>query len=275
MSRASLPQTPAEVAYTQGHNQKNSRAQRPLDVETKQRTQSAQAIDPSASQDGANKNRNGRRRSGKRPNPTSSDDNVIDRDGFRANVGMVLLNDAGQVFWGRRVGVSGWQFPQGGIRPDETPEDAMFRELEEEVGLGPEQVEVVGCTRRWLRYRLPERFIRRHQTPLCIGQKQIWFALRLVVDETEVRLNLTDSPEFQEWRWVEYWQPADEVIRFKRGVYRRALRELANLAAGHPAIQLKPTPPSEWGPGTGQPERASNRPPHSGRRSGRGDRSRD
>lgn len=177
---------------------------------------------------------------------SSEDDNLIDRDGFRANVGMVLLNDRGQVFWGRRIGMSGWQFPQGGIRPSETPEQAMFRELEEEVGLSPDQVELVGCTSRWLRYRLPERFIRRHQRPLCIGQKQIWFALRLVVDEAEVRLDRCHTPEFQEWRWVEYWQPADEVIRFKRSVYRKALRELADYAAGHPAIRLESEPPSDW-----------------------------
>lgn len=175
------------------------------------------------------------------------DDNLIDRDGFRANVGMVLLNDRGQVFWGRRIGMSGWQFPQGGIRPSETPEQAMFRELEEEVGLSREQVELVGCTSRWLRYRLPERFIRRHQHPLCIGQKQIWFALRLVAGEDAVKLDCCRTPEFQEWCWVEYWRPADEVIRFKRSVYRKALRELADFAAEHPAIQFEHTAPTAWG----------------------------
>lgn len=160
--------------------------------------------------------------------PPAADDNLIDADGFRANVGMVLLNDRGEVFWGRRVGVSGWQFPQGGIRPHETPEAAMYRELEEEVGLVAGQVELLGATRRWLRYRLPDRFIRRHQRPLCIGQKQIWFALRLVVDDAAVRLDGAGAArEFQEWRWVDYWRPAREVIQFKRAVYRQALAELA------------------------------------------------
>jgi len=170
------------------------------------------------------------------------DDNQIDKDGFRANVGMVLINDRGQVFWGRRVGVSGWQFPQGGIRPHESPRDAMFRELNEEVGLTADQVEVLGSTRKWLRYRLPDRYIRRHQRPLCIGQKQIWFALRLVADDCAVCLDHGAVPEFQEWRWVEYWRPAREVIQFKRGVYRQALRELATCAESHPALTIPRRP---------------------------------
>ena len=167
----------------------------------------------------------------------AADDNLIDADGFRANVGMVLLNERGEVFWGRRVGVSGWQFPQGGIRPRETPEAAMYRELEEEVGLVAGQVELLGATRRWLRYRLPDRYIRRHQRPLCIGQKQIWFALRLVVDDAAVCLDGAGAArEFQEWCWVDYWRPAREVIQFKRAVYRQALAELAGCAERAPGL---------------------------------------
>ncbi|MEW8587371.1 MAG: RNA pyrophosphohydrolase, partial [Candidatus Thiodiazotropha sp.] len=103
---------------------------------------------------------------------------MIDADGYRPNVGIILCNDNRQLFWGRRVGQDAWQFPQGGIKSDETPEQAMYRELREEVGLKAEQVEMMGATRNWLRYRLPERYIRRHREPLCIGQKQIWFLLR-------------------------------------------------------------------------------------------------
>lgn len=154
---------------------------------------------------------------------------MIDSDGFRPNVGIILSSDEGQVFLGRRVGQDAWQFPQGGIKRDETPEQAMFRELQEEVGLMPHHVEVVGCTRGWLRYRLPKRYIRRRESPVCIGQKQVWYLLRLACSETEFQLDCSNKPEFDCWRWVSYWHPLNEVIFFKRSVYRRALRELAPL----------------------------------------------
>lgn len=151
---------------------------------------------------------------------------LIDADGFRANVGIILCNDENRLFWGRRVGQNAWQFPQGGIRTDESPREAMYRELEEEVGLLPEHVEVLGETRRWLRYRLPKRFIRRHSHPVCIGQKQRWFLLRVNCSDKKVCLDKFRKPEFDDWQWVDYWKPVDEVIYFKRRVYERALEEL-------------------------------------------------
>ncbi|RJS91582.1 RNA pyrophosphohydrolase [Salinisphaera sp. Q1T1-3] len=152
---------------------------------------------------------------------------MIDAQGYRANVGIILSNQAGQVFWAKRIGQQSWQFPQGGIRHGEDPRAALYRELEEEVGLRPEHVEIIGSTRRWLRYRLPKRYIRRHSQPLCIGQKQKWFMLQLVADESCVRFDATEKPEFDGYRWVDYWRPVDEVVFFKRHVYRRALDELA------------------------------------------------
>jgi putative (di)nucleoside polyphosphate hydrolase len=155
---------------------------------------------------------------------------MIDADGYRPNVGIILTDGGGRVFWARRVGRSGWQFPQGGINPDETPEQALYRELGEEIGLDPAQVEVLGATRGWLRYRLPRRYMRLDSQPLCVGQKQVWFLLRLLGRDEDVRLDATDAPEFEAWRWVDYWTPVDQVIYFKRRVYRRALEELAPLA---------------------------------------------
>jgi len=154
---------------------------------------------------------------------------VIDSDGFRPNVGIILCNDRQQLFWGRRVGQNSWQFPQGGIKSAETPEQAMYRELREEVGLEPHQVEILGATDKWLRYRLPKRFIRRNSHPLCIGQKQRWFMLRVLCKESDFCLDDCDKPEFDHWRWVKYWQPLHEVVYFKRRVYERALEELAPL----------------------------------------------
>jgi putative (di)nucleoside polyphosphate hydrolase len=153
---------------------------------------------------------------------------MIDAQGFRPNVGIVIANDRGQLLWARRVGGrDAWQFPQGGINRGEQPEQALYRELEEEVGLGPAAVEIMACTRGWLRYRLPKRFIRKGQDPVCIGQKQKWYLLRLVADESAIRLDHNAKPEFDHWQWVSYWYPLGQVVYFKRDVYRRALRELA------------------------------------------------
>lgn len=159
---------------------------------------------------------------------------MIDSEGYRSNVGIILCNRHGRLFWARRIHQDAWQFPQGGIRRGETPEQALYRELMEEVGLAPEHVQIMGCTRDWLRYRLPGRFIRRDSKPVCIGQKQRWFMLRLVGDETDVRLDCTDQPEFDNWRWVSYWRPLHEVVFFKRKVYRQALRELKPLLYPEP-----------------------------------------
>jgi putative (di)nucleoside polyphosphate hydrolase len=154
----------------------------------------------------------------------------IDADGFRANVGIVLMRADRAVFLGGRSGGRGWQFPQGGMQPHETPEQALFRELKEEVGLDPHDVRLVAQTRQWLRYRLPKQYVRRNSTPLCIGQKQRWFLLELLSAEDRVHFDSTSEPEFETWRWVDYWTPVREVIYFKRAVYVRALDELARIA---------------------------------------------
>lgn len=155
---------------------------------------------------------------------------LIDAQGFRANVGIVLIRDSGDVFLGGRRDGRGWQFPQGGVRQDESAEQALYRELREEIGLESEDVEVLAATRNWLRYRLPRRYVRRRSKPLCIGQKQRWFLLRMLGSEERLRFDLTTQPEFDSWRWVDYWSPVREVIYFKRNVYARALEELGRLA---------------------------------------------
>ena len=166
---------------------------------------------------------------------------LIDSDGFRANVGIILMHHA-QVFLGRRTGGRGWQFPQGGVRRGESLEQALYRELEEEIGIAKADVALVGQTERWLRYRLPARYVRRNQQPVCIGQKQRWFLLRLKRADAPFDFTRTAEPEFDQFRWATYWEPVQEVIYFKRAVYARALSELADLA--FPGGQAPPHP--EW-----------------------------
>ena len=154
---------------------------------------------------------------------------MLDREGFRPNVGIILVNARNEVFWGKRIREHSWQFPQGGINHGESPEQAMFRELYEEVGLRPEHVKILGRTRGWLRYEVPRNWIRREWRNSYRGQKQIWYLLRLVGRDSDVSLRASSHPEFDAWRWSNYWVPLDAVIDFKRLVYQMALIELARI----------------------------------------------
>lgn len=151
---------------------------------------------------------------------------MIDKDGYRPNVGIVICNTRNEVFWGKRVRQDSWQFPQGGIKHGESPEQAMFRELMEEVGLAPEHVRILGRTRDWMRYDVPRDWVKREWRGHYRGQKQIWYLLRLVGRECDVRLRASTHPEFDAWRWSDYWTPTEAVVEFKREVYRMALSEL-------------------------------------------------
>jgi len=154
---------------------------------------------------------------------------VIDDDGYRLNVGIVLCNDENRLFWGRRVGQNSWQFPQGGMSEYESPEQTLIRELYEETGLSINDVEIIYQIDDWIKYDLPENLIRRYKRPVCVGQKQKWFLLRLTGGDRKISLNKCERPEFDSWKWVEYWKPLDEVIFFKREVYKKALTEFAPL----------------------------------------------
>jgi len=151
---------------------------------------------------------------------------MIDRDGYRPNVGIVLCNKQNEVFWGKRIREHAWQFPQGGIKQGESPEQAMYRELGEEVGLLPNHVKILGRTKEWLRYNVPPHWVKREWRNTYKGQKQIWFLLRMVGRDCDVSLRATRHPEFDAWRWNHYWIPLESVIEFKRDVYQQALREL-------------------------------------------------
>ena len=152
---------------------------------------------------------------------------MVDADGFRPNVGIIIFNDEGKLLWAKRAGQDAWQFPQGGIQKHEEPEQAALRELYEEVGLEPEDVEIVATSNKWLPYRLPQQYIRQNTHPVCIGQKQKWFLLKLLTDTSKICFDHTEKPEFDHWCWVSYWHPLDQVISFKRDFYRIALEEFS------------------------------------------------
>ena len=151
---------------------------------------------------------------------------MIDRDGYRPNVGIILANSRNLVFWGKRIKEHAWQFPQGGIKAGESPEQAMFRELGEEIGLDSQHVRILGRTRDWLRYDVPANWVRRDWRANYRGQKQIWYLLRMLGRDCDVKLRGNGKPEFDAWRWHDYWVPVEAVIEFKRDVYQQALTEL-------------------------------------------------
>lgn len=155
---------------------------------------------------------------------------MIDAEGFRAAVGIIVTNDSNRLLWAKRISPkNAWQFPQGGLMEGETPEQAMYRELHEELGLEEADVELLAESDEWFFYRLPKRLIRHHSKPLCIGQKQKWFLLRMRAADEKVRFDAAGSPEFMGFRWVSYWYPLKRVIPFKRRVYRMALKAFAPI----------------------------------------------
>ncbi|MGY0399708.1 MAG: RNA pyrophosphohydrolase [Ostreibacterium sp.] len=163
---------------------------------------------------------------------------MIDEKGYRSNIGMIIINEENKVFWGRRIGQKSWQFPQGGIDENESLLEAMYRELWEETGLKPEYIEIVSQTNNWLSYDLPKRYRRKNTLPLCVGQKQHWFMLRLLVEDDKIDLTCSEKAEFDAFRWVDYWYPIRKVIYFKREVYRYALDELSQAIGIHPQQRL-------------------------------------
>ena len=164
---------------------------------------------------------------------------MVDKDGFRSNVAIVIGDGNGRLFWAKRLGQTAWQFPQGGIDRGETVEDALYRELYEEVGLESGDVEIIQRSKKWLRYHIPQQMQRKHSKPLCIGQKQRWFFLQMNCDPDKVRFDSSGTPEFDDWQWVNYWYPVNSVISFKRTVYRNALQEFSAANARLQTIQQK------------------------------------
>jgi len=151
---------------------------------------------------------------------------MLDLNGYRLNVGIILLNKDNKVFWGKRTrGGDSWQFPQGGVMYGETLVETMYRELHEEVGLLPQHVAVIARTYEWLYYNIPNATNRSNGK--YKGQKQIWYLLRFLSEDSEINLDAQDPAEFNEWQWLQYWDASKLVVDFKQNVYKDALNELS------------------------------------------------
>ena len=153
---------------------------------------------------------------------------MIDEEGYRPNVAIVILNGENKALWAKRVAEDAWQFPQGGVNEGESLKDAMYRELMEEVGLTPDHVEIIGQTKNWLRYDVPRKWLRRDGYNRYKGQKQIWFLLKFIGKDSDIFLTNSEKPEFDSWRWNNFWSPLEQVIDFKSEVYKKALNELSS-----------------------------------------------
>lgn len=154
---------------------------------------------------------------------------------YRPNVGLALFQRDGLVFLGKRYGAEGpyqWQMPQGGVDRGETPEQAAFRELEEEVGVRAEHVDLLEETADWLHYDFPID-VRTKMKPRgrYLGQRQKWFAFRFKGRDSDIRLD-THTPEFVDWRWAALDSAPGLVIPFKRPVYEEVARRFKKHTVG-------------------------------------------
>ena len=151
----------------------------------------------------------------------------IDAEGYRANVGIILMNSDKRLMLGRRIDSKGWQFPQGGIDEGETPEQALYRELYEETGIKKDKVEIISISRKWLVYHIPhvyQRFNKKYD-----GAMQKWFLLKFVGDNQDIDLNVFNHAEFDGWKWADKKTAINNVIRFKKGVYESIFNEFDDV----------------------------------------------
>ena len=150
----------------------------------------------------------------------------IKEKGYRLNVGIIVANSEGKLLFCKRKNSDNWQFPQGGIDKNEDPFLAAFRELYEEVGIQKDKVKLIKESENWYKYDLPRKYKKNNFLWNDFkGQKQKWFLFKLI-EEVMIDLNNENNPEFEEFDWVDYWKPLDEIVEFKREIYKKVLFEL-------------------------------------------------
>ena len=139
---------------------------------------------------------------------------------YRANVGVMVLSKSGDVFVAQRLEhyANAWQMPQGGIDPGEGPAEAALRELEEETGINSSEVVILAETQNWISYELPPDLIPKLWNGKYRGQKQKWFLMRFLGEDTDIDIE-TEEPEFSSWKWIAPSALPDAIVPFKRDVY--------------------------------------------------------
>ena len=144
---------------------------------------------------------------------------------MRVGVGVIVLNDKNQVFVGKRKDnpIDKWQMPQGGVDKNESFITAMKRELIEETGI--QSIEVLKEIERFYEYELPENLIGIIWKGKFRGQRQKWFIVRFLGQESEINLK-TFHQEFIEWKWVEPKELPDVIVDFKKNLYLNLLKEI-------------------------------------------------
>lgn len=154
----------------------------------------------------------------------------IEKLPYRPCVGVMLVNPAGLIFVGQRIDNPGpaWQMPQGGIDAGEDPRTAALRELWEETGVREGHVDIVAETSEWVTYDLPHDLVPKLWHGRFRGQRQKWFLMRLTGGDAVIDIE-TDHPEFSRWRWIDPGDLVDNIVPFKRDMYRQVLAYLAPL----------------------------------------------
>ena len=148
------------------------------------------------------------------------------KEDYRPNVAIIIVNKAGKILWCRRKDGYGWQFPQGGLDKDESPIDAIYRETQEEVGLEKEDIRIIKENEEWFDYRVPKNRIPKYfrfRNSKFIGQTQKWFLAEILCDDSNINLNASSPVEFDKWVWANYWHPIYGGVEFKKKTYRKVL----------------------------------------------------
>ena len=159
----------------------------------------------------------------------SSASNSTNSLSYRLGVGAMILNDHNNVFVAKRIDTPGnaWQMPQGGIDEGEDPDVAIFREIEEEIGTT--KCEIIAKSNTWLTYDIPDELRSKLWGGKHRGQKQMWYAMRFIGEDSDIILDAHHKPEFSEWQWVEINAISDLIVPFKRELYNKIVNEFSHI----------------------------------------------